>query len=446
MDLKDFLKTILLFTIISVNLNSQDRMEVNLEKARNYAVDFNHRMRIADLDAEAARYRIKEITAAGLPQISGDISYMDNIAIPVQLVPGDFFGFPGEDLEVQFGTKFSMNAGVSVNQLLFSGSYLVALQAARAYLETTRKEGIKTRIEVERTVSEAYFLIAATKESIVVIDSLLSVTRRLEEETREIFKAGMLEETDIDQLVLMVSELEISRENASLNLAVARALLLFHMGIEPSTEIVLTEDLSELIGSFDPAEMLAKQFNPFSNIDMQLLKQQQKLAELQMKLDKSAFLPTLSAFLNYQSYAQRPEWDFFDTSGKWYQNAMFGITLNIPILSSGERMAKLRQSQISYRQTEVAEDQLSVSLKLQHQTTLNELINAWKNLENAEQNRSMAKRIFDRTGVKFREGMAGSLELLNSHNQYLNAYSRYVNSALNLLNKKLALDEILLQN
>jgi outer membrane protein TolC len=446
MNLHTLLKTGFAVVIVSVNTYSQDRLEINLEQAKIHAAESNHRMRIAELDGEAARFRIKEITAAGLPQISGDVSYMDNIAIPVQLIPGDFFGFPGQDLEVQFGTKYSMNAGLTVNQLLFSGSYLVALQAAREYMETTRREKVKTRIEVERSVSEAYFLVAATKESIAVIDSLLSVTNRLEKETREIFEAGLLEETDLDQLVLMASELEMSRDNASLNLKVARSLLLFHMGMETSTEVVLQEDLSDLIEAFDPAGLFAKQFDPSSNIDMLLLKQQQKLAELQIKLDKSAFLPSLSAFFNYQNYAQRPEWNFFDTSGKWYQNAMFGVSLSIPILSSGERMAKLRQSQISFRQTKVAEDQLSESLKLKHQRALNELINSWKNLENTDLNKTMAKRIFERTGVKFREGMAGSLELLNAHNQYLNSHSRYINSALTLLNKKLEVDEILLQN
>ncbi len=423
-------------------LLAQQVVEVDLATARRYAQERNHNLRSAGLDVEAAKYRVHESRATGLPQVSASINYMDNIAIPVQLIPGEFFGFPDENLEVQFGTKYSASMGANISQLIFSGNYLVGLQAAKTYLESTRIEQAKTQIEVNRLVSEAYFLLLATIESLAVIDSTLVITQKLANETGIIVSEGFAEETELDQLLLLVSELEISRDNALVQIEIASALLRFHMGLEDDKQVVPTQSLSGLLGLYEPGHTSQKIFFADENIDMQILRNQQDLAYLQIKREQSNYLPTLSAFLNYQTQAQRDVWDFFG-GGKWYSSAVWGVTMSIPIFSSGERHARVKQAQFQFEQTKIAEDQLRANLNIQFQSTLNELQTAWQTLNNTYQNKQLAERIFRRTGVKYREGMARSLDLLNTHNQYLNTQSRYINAGLNLLNQQLALETLL---
>jgi outer membrane protein TolC len=343
---------------------------------------------------------------------------------------------------VQFGTKYSASAGASISQLIFSGNYLVGLQAAKTYLEQIQKEKVKTQIEVNRLVSETYFLLLATMESIAVIDSTLAITQRLANETGIIVSEGFAEETELDQLLLLVSELEISRDNALVQRDIVSALLRFHMGLEDDVKVVPTQSLSGLLGVFEPNLLVLHTFSPDENIEMQLLRKQQELSFLIVKREQSNYLPSLSAFLNYQTMAQRDVWDFFG-DGKWYSSAVFGLTMSIPIFSSGERHAKVKQAQFQFEQTKIAEDQLRTNLKIQYESTLNELQTAWQTLNNTHQNKMLAERIFRRTGIKYREGVAGSLDLLNTHNQYLNAQSRYINAGLNLLNQQLAFETLL---
>ncbi len=425
---------------------AQQPVVLTLEQARIYAGKHNYELRNAQLDIETARYKVKETVATGLPQISASINYNDNIGLPVQLVPGDFFGRPGEDIEVQFGTKYSANAGGSVNQLLFSGSYLVGLQASKAYLEQSKKNLFKNQVEVNKAVSESYFLVLATKESILVIDSTLEITRKLAEQTKIIVENGFAEETEFDQLQLLIADLETGRMNAVSQLETTKSYLRYHLGMDEKQQIDVAESLVELTEKLVAEKLFASQFNLYNNIDFQILQNQKDLALLQVKLEKSAYLPTLSAFLNYNTQAQRQEWDFFDSKGKWYSSSVLGVSMNIPVFSGGERSSRVRQAQYQFEKTQVAEEMVSSSLNLQYQTIRNELENALQTYQNTKNSKGIAEKIFRRTGVKYTEGMAASLDLLNTQNQYLTSQSQYINAALNMLNKTVALETILIQS
>ena len=64
--------------------------------------------------------------------MNATVDFQNNFVIQKSVVPAEFFGGnPGEFVEVAFGTKQNMNARASLNQLIFDGSYIVALQASK---------------------------------------------------------------------------------------------------------------------------------------------------------------------------------------------------------------------------------------------------------------------------------------------------------------------------
>ena len=143
-------------------------------------------------------------------------------------------------------------------------------------------------------------------------------------------------------------------------------------------------------------------------------------------------MPTLMASINLQTNAQRETWDYFE-GGKWYPSSAFGVNLVVPIWSSGERRAKVKQAEIAYEQMEIMENQMITSLKLQYQASATEYYNAYLVFMNKEKARKVAEKIFNTTSIKFREGMASSLDILNTQNQYLEAERNYIDAALGML-------------
>ncbi|MCO5258026.1 MAG: TolC family protein, partial [Lentimicrobium sp.] len=93
--------------------------------------------------------------------------------------------------------------------------------------------------------------------------------------------------------------------------------------------------------------------------------------------------------------------------------------------------------------TQIAEEQVGSSLKIQHENAASELRNALLTYGTTDQNRELSGKIYLRTSIKFQEGLAGSLDLMNAHNQYLNSQSQYINASLNVLNRSVAMESLL---
>src|SRR5689334_7498439 len=112
----------------------------SLKEAQEYAFKNNANMQNANLDAQIAMAQKNEVRGIGLPQINASVDFKDYLKIPVVLVPADGFGgTPGSFLEFEFGTQFNVTAGFEASQIIFSGDYIVALQASKTYLELSSK-------------------------------------------------------------------------------------------------------------------------------------------------------------------------------------------------------------------------------------------------------------------------------------------------------------------
>ena len=100
--------------------------------------------------------------------------------------------------------------------------------------------------------------------------------------------------------------------------------------------------------------------------------------------------------------------------------------MKIPIFSSGMRSAKLKQARLVVEQMEIMENQLENQLTLQFTNFRTEYLNSYKVYVNKDKNRKIAEKIYLKTTEKYKQGMASSLDILNTHNQFLNAERDYL--------------------
>ena len=150
---------------------SQKNYSFSLEEAITFALDSNYTAINARRDIAKAIKKKWETTATGLPQISADIGYQNNIKQPVTLLPAEIVGGePGTFTPVTFGTKQNANAVATLNQLIFDGSYLVGLQAARAFLDFSENANEKTQLEVRKGIINAYGSVLLSEELIAIFE------------------------------------------------------------------------------------------------------------------------------------------------------------------------------------------------------------------------------------------------------------------------------------
>ena len=147
---------IISIALVSTLTAQEQSYQFSLQEAINFALENNRTAKVAALDIEAAEEQKWETIATGLPQVSADIGYQNWIKQQVSLVPAEFFGGePGEFAEVQFGTKHTVNAFATLNQLIFDGSYIVGLQSAKVFLEISQNARIKADLGVRKAVINA---------------------------------------------------------------------------------------------------------------------------------------------------------------------------------------------------------------------------------------------------------------------------------------------------
>jgi outer membrane protein TolC len=435
--------TIAIIASTLINSLAQEIKYFSLMEAIDFAMENNYEIINAEKDVEAAKQRILETTAIGLPQINAFVDYNNNIALPTSLIPGDFFGQPGEEVEIQFGTKYNATLHASATQLIFSGEYIVGLKAARTFLERTSIDFFKNKVAIRQKIADSYCDVLSVEEGLIIIDTTLKVTQKLAEETRLVYEVGFAEDIDVDQLDLLVADLEASKIYFENHLNITHAFLKFYLGLGDNDSIILTDNIEYLIEERDNSPLIAKTFNFSENVDYQFINKQKELSLLQVKLEKSRYLPSLSASLNYQTQAQRNQWDFFNPEGKWFSSSAFGIAMQVPVFSSGQRKAKVKQAEIAVDKVEVQEKQLITTLNLQYKTAINEYMNAYRVYLNKGKSRKTSANIYQKTTRKFTQGMASSLDILNTQNQYLSIENEYINAARTLLKAGAELEKIL---
>lgn len=426
-----------------ISAQSDSSMEFSLNSAQEYAIKHNYDVQNSNYDIQAAKKKLKEVMANGLPQINGSIEYNNLLDIPTQIIPGEIFGGePGSSIAVQFGKQHNATTALSVSQLIFNGSYIVGIQASKIYLKFTEENSERSQIKVKETVTQTYYLILVAEENLRILQASFENLKKTLFEIEEQYKEGFVEETDVKQLQISVSRLKNNINTVEEQIYVTYMLLKFQMGINLKQNISLTDSLGEILASVNVPTLISTKFNINQNINYRLLTTQERIAELSLKNEKSKFLPTITGFAAYQLNAQRDEFDLHHSGKDWYPTTLVGIQLSLPLFNSGARVYKIQQSKIALKQVRINKQKVAQGLQLEFSSIKTKLSSAYDNYQNNKDNMYLSKEVYDITLEKYDEGISSSLDLIQIHNQYLMAQSEYIISMSELLNAKNQLDKL----
>ncbi len=418
-------------------------LSFNLKEAGEYAVKNSYSVQNARYDLEIARKKVKENLSLGFPQIDGTVDYSYFIALPTSLIPGDFFGQPGEMIEVQFGTKNNLTAGITLNQLIFDGRYFIGLQYAKIFEQISAENLEKSEEDIRETVSRTYFSILVGEESLKILDSTLVILMETLYQTEELYKEGFAERTDFDQLKITVTDLQNMINLQRRQNELGYKLLKYQMGLDLNQEILLTETLDGLINDAGISALAEQQFNPANHVDYRLISTQEKMQVLSLKNERAAYYPKLNGFVFLQENAQRDSFDFFDIDQPWFMTSSTGVSLKIPVFSSGYRKSRVGQAKLELEKIRLTKNQVQAGLELSALQSRSAFITALENYFRDKQNIGLALDIYSRTLIKYKEGVATSVELTQQHQQFFNAESKYFQTVFNLLDAKNMLDKAL---
>ncbi|MEA3503713.1 MAG: TolC family protein [Bacteroidota bacterium] len=439
-----------IFGLIATTTTAQENISLSLEEAKSYALENNKEIKNAQLDVLIAKKKIWETTAQGLPQIDAKIAYQNifkvptlNFATPVlnstpnENYPGVFdYEMDYKSSPIKLGTKQSTTIDFTISQLIFSGSYIVGLQTSKVYKQLTLDQQNKSEQNIKSQITNSYYLILILQENANIISNTLKNLSTTEYEIKEMLKEGFVESTDLDQITLTKSNVENGIRTLNQQIAISYDLLKMQLGIFNDSKISLTDNLQNIISNLPEDALTNKKFVVDNNITYQMLETQEKLNKLNVSLKKSEFLPTVAAFYNHQEKTTKADFDFA------FPNIV-GVNVSIPIFHSAGRFSKVSQAKLELEKTRNQKSQAVQGLQIAYKKAKNDFTTAVANFNNQKTNMKIAQRIYDKTLLKYKEGVSSSMDLTQSNNQLLDSQSKYFQSLLTLLQTKVELNTIL---
>jgi outer membrane protein TolC len=221
---------------------------------------------------------------------------------------------------------------------------------------------------------------------------------------------------------------------------IAENLFKFQIGAELNTALTLTDSLPFLMSNTTSIEAgLISGFNVQDNIDYKLLDNQSQLMKLNVKLQKSAFLPDIAAFYQHDEVINNKSFTFTPPD-------IIGLKVSLPIFTSGSRLSKISQAKIGYQKAINTRDQVATGLQVEFENAKSTYLNSSDQFNTSKRNFELAKKIYNRTSLKYRNGLAGSVELTQAQNQYFQSQTSYYTALISLVNAKNKLEKLLTKN
>lgn len=460
----------------------EEKQSFSLQEAVSYALENNKTLKMNRYDVEASESAYKETRAGWMPQVEGSLDYMTYFGYEMafDLTSGSDYSFTDEqqfaalaaadatvaaysgDPAAQFdaaqyvggaayeaslqehipATTIDMTdqstAKIQVGQVLFNGQLLVGLRAARLGMEMAEKNVENSELDTKALVTEAYYNVLVTQETLEIIELNLSDMEALMEKTQALFDAGVAEQTDVDQLRVQYNSLRNTRLSMDRSVQITHNLLRFYLGIPVNSPIELTDDLALFIGATGALDMADNTFDINNNLSYQLMDKQVELSEEMVDNERMSYVPSITAFYAYNAKILTSG---FDTN----PNHMAGVTMTVPIFSSGQRKEKLTQSKIELEKTKLNRSLVQDQLELQEIQLRYDFQSKYEQFLNQKENVEVSKRVYVSYENKFTQGVASSMDLTQANTSYLKAESDYLASMLDLLKAKVAFDKLLNQ-
>jgi outer membrane protein len=439
---KGFLTVLLLFIFSGELILAQEsgsELKLSVKGAQEYALQNNRMVITSRMDVEASKIAVWETISNALPQVNVSGSFTDNLKLMTTLLPGDFFGRPGEKVPVTFGSQFNSGASIQASLLIFNAPLYIGIETTKLANKLSEENLTKSELDTKESVSTAYFLILVSEKSLQILDGNLANLNETLKSTRAMYSAGMAESTDVDQMASNVTMVENTRSSMLRTIELNYNLLRFQLGVDPGRKIVLSETLDNITSGINIEAILSQQFDHKQNVTFRLIEGQEQMSVLALKSQKASVLPTLAGFYNYGTNGMGDK----IAEQRWFQNSMTGLQLSVPIFGSGQKYSSIKKAQINLEKARTTKAMVTDQLLLQEKQLRFNLVNANLQYQSQKGNIDVAKRVYTSMENKFRQGVASSLELTQANSLYLQAENNYVSALMNLLQTKLALDKLL---
>jgi outer membrane protein TolC len=369
-----------------------------------YALDNQPLIRQSLIDQQIADRTIKSNLAAWYPQIGGGYNLLHYLKLPVTLIPD---ATTGERRPVALGAQNTSTVSFSLNQAIFNRDVLLASRTASAYRTQASQATVNNKIDVVVNVSKAFYDVILTQRQIEILsEDIVRLQRSLQDATNQ-YKSGVVDKTDAQRAKIALNNTQAQRKQFADLVGAKFQTLKQLMGYPPTSVLNLTYDTLQLAAEINLDTTLL--VNPRSRIEYQLLQTQGQLLEANVRYNRWAYLPTVSATANYNFLYQNNI--FPQLYNQTFPNSLIGLTVALPIFQGGRRIQQTKIAELQVQRLNWDLAALTSSIDAEYATALATYKGSLATYEALRENLVLAEDVYRIVNLQYRSGIKTYLDV-----------------------------------
>jgi outer membrane protein TolC len=432
--------------------------KITLEQCLDFAINNSYAAHRANLNVSEARYQINEARSGVLPQINASGGFDHSLVLPTTMLPGELIGESGTQIPVQMGSKNELDFGVSVEQIIFSSTLFTGIKIAKNNQELQRLRAAMTKEEVIFNVSNAFYDILNSMQELDNINYMTSMQDSLYLLMEKRVEENVTREVDLNRIKVNLTNLQARSKNMRNIISKQKRYLQILIGIpiedafEVDDSAVKSMDISEFQNYPLPQnKILESAFSrhgiartssalllPNENVELDVLNKQREGLELEIRSHKMEYLPTLSAIATAGYQFQSNKLNL--AREPWYNSAIVGIRLTIPIFDGLGKRSRIKQKQVQLQGLDWEIQETRQILSANYLNAKNRLEIIYELIQVQSENLKLAEKVYSQTMALYTEGLATITDLLETETSlhevkiaYTTELIRYKKTEIDLL-------------
>ena len=416
---------------------TQTATVITLDDALKIALSENASVRVADMEIERTGYARKGTYASLFPQIDLTGSFQRTIKKQVMYMDMDMSSIMGGGDEagagdgtsggtgseagsgegapslggggIEVGRWNSYSGGVTAAMPIVNAQLWKSIRLSAKDVELAVEKARSSRLDMVTQVKQAYYGVLLAKEALNVYKDVYDNAVRNFEQTRLRYNAQKASELDFTRAKSTVASAIPNVYNAESSVILALWQLKAVMGVDLDQNIDVAGTIGDYASEMTYDQALGEDISLEYNTTMRQLAIQAEQLAMNIKIQKFAYIPTLSANFAFLETAMTNDFKF--SNYRWTPYSYVGLSLNIPIFSGGKRLNAVRQAKVQASQLGVQMDDTERQLKIGIRQYLNTMETQIKSFSAAEEAVNTATKAYGIAEKSYNVGRSTITEL-----------------------------------
>jgi outer membrane protein TolC len=393
-------------------VHAQEIKTLSLTEALDLAISNRKELSIQQLKVDQSQADMSILSARKAFQMkaSGDIRY--NPVLQTSIIPGAAFqtgSTPGEDREIQFGTRFNALIGIEGSYRLIDPTFKSDIDLALQNKELTASNWQKEKIGIQFQVVKSFFEALLQKEAVQISSEQLKKAEYWLEIAQVQSANGTLLPND---LLKFKRDVAVGKSNLEISERQYHQLckeMAYFTGLPAGSEVEPMGDLKDqrLSNSIDvlPLEDILKK------PELQQTGIAMKIASLNQMRQEQGTKPSLDFYTNVN--AQHLSNDFAIWN-RWFPFVFGGVRMQWNLMDGGLKKKNQEKYALEYKWQSLQLEKLQADFSHEWLTAQHDYILALKNIAIQDENIALSNQILQNDELKFKEGVGLATTLRES--------------------------------